>query len=88
MDRGRLLERENNKGRKREVEIWRERKKDRQIDEILRHIIVCPPATWGQYNTLSRELVFSGRLLPESVLISEPRESACLTELILGVEDA
>ena len=32
MDRGRLLERENNKGRKREVEIWRERKKDKQIE--------------------------------------------------------
>lgn len=41
--------------------------------------------------TLSRELplslCFSGRLLPESVLMSEPRESAWRTELMLGVDD-
>lgn len=36
--------------------------------------------------TLSRELVFSGMLFPESVLIREPRESAWRTEPMLGVE--
>lgn len=42
-------------------------------------------------HTLSRELplslFFSGRLFPESVLMSEPRESAWRTELMLGVDD-
>lgn len=41
--------------------------------------------------TLSRELplslFFSDRLLPESVLMSEPRESAWRTELMLGVDE-
>ncbi|TNN43605.1 hypothetical protein EYF80_046188 [Liparis tanakae] len=41
--------------------------------------------------TLSRELplslFFSEKLLPESVLMSEPRESAWRTELMLGVDD-
>lgn len=41
--------------------------------------------------TFSRELPFSlllsGRLLPESVLMRDPRESAWRTELMLGVDD-
>lgn len=41
--------------------------------------------------TLSRELplswFFSDRLLPESVLMREPRESAWRTELMLGVDE-
>jgi hypothetical protein len=57
---------------------------------VLNPLVILNTCVTWQEITLSKELLFSlflsGRLLPESVLMRDPLESAFLTLLMFGVE--